>query len=81
MPDTKTLKRKSSNDHPRRSGILDGKDEISAYLGGVSDYKLAKWIKVGMPVLIDEGRWLAHIDNIEDFFRKYTRIDSRSKIG
>jgi hypothetical protein len=82
MPEIKSTKRKiatPSNDHSRRSGILDGKDEISAFLGGASDYKLTRWVKLGMPVLIDDGRWLAHIDNIEDFFRKYTRVDSRSK--
>jgi hypothetical protein len=64
----------------RRCGILDGKDEIKKFLGNVSDHKLKKFVAQGMPVRIDEeGRWLAHCDNIEEFFRKYTRVDSRDK--
>ena len=55
------------------SGLLDGKNEISEFLNGASDYKLKKYVAAGMPVLIDEGRWLAHRDNLEDFFRAYTR--------
>ncbi len=61
------------------SGLLDGKEAIRKFLNGMSDYKMAKLIAVGMPVLIDDGRWLAHKDNLEDFFRKYTRVDSRGK--
>lgn len=63
-----------------RSGLLDGKDEIRKFLRNASDYKLRKWIQAGMPVLIDDGRWLAHQDNLEDFFRKYTRVNSRDRI-
>ena len=60
------------------SGLLDGKDKIQGFLG-VSEYMLNKFLAAGMPVLIDGNRWLAHVDNLEDFFRKYTRVDSRSK--
>ncbi len=56
-----------------KSGLLDGKDEIREFLNGAGDKKLKKYLEAGMPVLIEEGRWLAHKDNIEDFFRKYTR--------
>ncbi len=56
-----------------KSGLLDGKDEIREFLNGAGDKKLRKYLEAGMPVLIEEGRWLAHKDNIEDFFRKYTR--------
>ena len=56
-----------------RSGLLDGKDEIREFLNGARDKKLKKYLAAGMPVLIEEGRWLAHKDNIEDFFKKYTR--------
>lgn len=62
------------------SGLLDGKDEIRKFLRNATDYKLAKWVRAGMPVLIDDGRWLAHQDNIEDFFRKYTRVNSSGKV-
>ena len=72
---------KSENNILRRSGLLDGREAVRKFLGGVSDYKLNKWIKAGMPILIDEGRWLAHTENIEDFFKTYTRVDSRNKIS
>lgn len=61
------------------SGILDSKDKISEFLGNASDYMLKKYVSAGMPVRIEDGRWLAHIDNIEEFFRAYTRVDSRTK--
>lgn len=75
---------KANQDHPsddngkRRSGLLEGREEIRKFLG-VSDYALKRFIAAGMPVLIEGTRWLAHEDNLEDFFRKYTRVDSRSK--
>lgn len=58
---------------PDRSGVLDGKDEISEYLGGAGRRKLETWIAAGMPVRIGPGgRMLAHKDNIEKWFRIYT---------
>ena len=56
-----------------RTGLLDGKGEISKYLNNASDYKLRKWIEAGMPVLIEDGRWYAHRENLEMFFRFYTK--------
>lgn len=57
-----------------KSGLLDGKQEIADFLGGAGDKKLRKYIEAGMPVLIEEGgRWLAHKENIEEFFKHYTR--------
>jgi hypothetical protein len=52
--------------------LLIGKTEISAFLRNASDHKLRQWIGHGMPVLID-GEWLAHADNLEAWFRSYTR--------
>lgn len=53
--------------------LLDGKDAISRYLNNASDYMLKKWLEDGMPVKITGGRWIAHSQNIEDFFKTYTR--------
>jgi len=55
------------------TGLLIGKKRISEYLDDASDYMLTKWIKDGMPVLIADGKWTAHKDNLEDFFKAYTR--------
>lgn len=54
-----------------KHGLLDGKQEIMDFLG-CSEHKLMKYIRAGMPVRIDEGRWLAHTWNIDLFFREYT---------
>ncbi|MCK5541699.1 MAG: hypothetical protein KAI40_03330 [Desulfobacterales bacterium] len=57
-----------------KSGLLDGKKEISDFLNGAGDYRLKKYLEAGMPVLIEDGRWLAHKQNIEDFFKYYTKV-------
>jgi len=57
-----------------KSGLLDGKNEISKFLNNASEYKLKKYVNAGMPVLIEDNRWLAHADNIEEFFKRYTRV-------
>lgn len=57
--------------------VLFGKDEImEAYK--MTDYKFKKWIKMGMPVLILDGTCYAHRDNIEEFFRAVTRVNSKN---
>ena len=56
-----------------RTGLLVGKKEISAFLGGASDYVLNKFLKMGMPVVINGNVWLAHKENIEEFFKHHTR--------
>ncbi len=64
-----------------RSGLLDGKNEISEFLGGAGEGKLKKYLKAGLPVLIENGRWLAHKDNIEEFFKTYTQRKAKKKSG
>jgi len=56
-----------------KCGILDGKKEIRAFLNDPGEWKLKKYLLAGMPVLIEDGRWLAHKENIEEFFKHYTR--------
>ena len=57
-----------------KTGLLLGKEEVRAFLNDVSDHVLKKYIDAGMPVRIEHGRpWMAHRDNIEEFFRHYTR--------
>lgn len=58
-----------------KTGLLDGKEAVRAYLDGPSDHTLKKYIALGMPVLIlSGGRWLAHKENIEAFFITITRV-------
>ena len=53
------------------SGLLDGKCEIMAFLN-CSENKLLGYKNAGMPVRIEGRRWLAHKDNIEEFFKEHT---------
>jgi hypothetical protein len=59
------------------SKVLFGKDEImEAYK--MTDYKFKKWIKMGMPVLVLDGTCYAHRDNIDEFFKAVTRVNSKN---
>jgi len=55
-----------------KTGLLDGKKEISAYLNDASNHTLKKYLEMGMPVIIKDNRWIAHKENIEKFFKLYT---------
>lgn len=65
--------------------ILGSKDEIKDYIGGVrgaiSDYMFKKYVGYGLPARFDDGRWIAHADNIDEFFRMYTKISMKNILG
>ena len=44
----------------------------------MTDYKFKKWIKMGMPVLVLDGTCYAHRDNIDEFFKAVTRVNSKN---
>lgn len=54
--------------------ILTSKEEIKAYLGNLSDYMFKKYIERGLPARYEDRRWVAHVDNLDDFMKAYTRI-------
>lgn len=62
--------------------ILKTKEEIQTYIGGVSgpagDVLFKKYIEAGMPARFEDGRWIAHADNIDEFFRRYTLISMKN---
>lgn len=62
-----------SNGH--RGRLLVGKKEITDYLqiGGPMFYE---FIKMGMPARVINSRWYAHTDNLDEYFRVYTRVNS-----
>lgn len=61
------------------NGVLDGKQEIMNYLE-CSEHKLSKFIDMGMPVLRDNGMWLAHRDNIDTWFRQITWPNKKRRV-
>jgi len=52
---------------------MTSKEEVRSFLNNATDYALKKFLSAGMPVRIEGGKWLAHKDNIEEFFKVYTR--------
>ena len=54
--------------------FLESKQQISEYLHNASDYLLKKYIKLGMPVLIIDGQWMAYADNLDAFWQQKTRV-------
>lgn len=61
--------------------ILDSKEAIKDYIGNVSDYRFTQYIEAGMPARYERGRgWIAHADNIDEFFRLYTRISMKNNV-
>jgi len=65
-----------------RSGskILIGRKAIMDYLDLKSKESFYKWLEKGMPALLDENRWYAHIENIENFFKARTNVLSDGEI-
>jgi len=60
-------------------GLLDGRDEISAFLNGAGVKKLNRWRAAGMPIRTENGRWLAHKENIDEWFKHYTRLKKKGE--
>ena len=55
--------------------VLTSKDEILEYTG-LSKHLYVKFLKMGLPVLYIDGRCYAHKHNIDEFFKKVTRVNS-----
>ncbi len=51
--------------------ILWTADCIAAYLG-ISRNKFYGLVKAGMPAVVIDGAWCAHIDNLDAFFKNKT---------
>lgn len=70
------------NNPPKSQKILSSKEEIKAYLGNISDHLFDKYIALGMPARYEPGGfWLAHADNIDEFFMLYTRVTMKNKVS
>jgi hypothetical protein len=57
--------------------ILQGKKEIMKYCD-ISETLFVKFIKSGMPAIQIDGRWYAHAENLDDYFKAMTRISMRN---
>ncbi len=52
--------------------ILNGRNGIMAYIGIASGPLFMQFIKEGMPARLINGRWYAHTDNLDDYFKRIT---------
>ncbi len=59
--------------------ILTSKEEIKEYCGGISNHLFNKYVKMGLPARFEDNRWCAHTENIDTFFKAYTKV-SMSKV-
>jgi len=57
--------------HPGK--ILIGAKAIMDYLV-ISRPTFRKFIEMGMPATVIDGRWYAHTDNLDKFFQKITWV-------
>lgn len=64
----------------RSPKFLTCKAEICAYMGNISDYIFKKYVRVGLPARYEDGRWCASTDNIDEWWRVYTRVSLKNVI-
>ena len=63
---------------PKDKKILVGENEIKDYIGIKSSHLFKNFIKSGMPAKLINDRWYAHGDNLDDFFRRLTKIRNKT---
>lgn len=57
---------------PGRRRLLVGRQEILDYLG-IGRQAFGDFLRLGMPAAVYHGKWYAHADNLDEFFRRVTR--------
>ena len=63
---------RSKNKIERSKKILRRKEDVLEFLG-VGEALLDFFVQRGLPVAIINGKWFAHTDNLEEYFRVITR--------
>lgn len=53
-------------------------DDIKSYIGIKSTELFNKFIKSGMPAKVINGRWYAHTENIDRYFRAITNVKNKT---
>lgn len=64
-----------------RIKLLTSKQAIQGYIAKISgeacsEYMFKKYISRGMPARFEDNRWLAYSENIDEYFRTYTRFSA-----
>ena len=58
--------------------ILIGQLEIMNYIGIKSDELFSNFIKSGMPAKKINDRWYAHGENLDDYFKRLTKVRNKT---
>ena len=58
--------------------ILIGQKEIMDYIGIKSDELFSNFIRSGMPAKLINSRWYAHGENLDDYFKRLTKVRNKS---
>ncbi len=66
--------------------LLTSKTAIQTYIANISgepcsEYMFRKYVERGLPARYDDNRWIAHADNIDEFFIFYTKVSMRNALG
>jgi hypothetical protein len=59
--------------------ILIGETAICDYIGISKGTLFRALLKKGLPARQINSRWYAHAENIDDFFRKFTKVRNRAE--
>jgi len=59
--------------------ILIGRDNIKSFIGITSNELFQQFITSGMPAKLINGRWYAHKDNVELYFKNITNIKNKGR--
>ena len=57
----------------RSNKILRTKKEIMSYLDIRTEDVFDRFVKHGLPATVIDGRWYAHAENLDEFFKSITR--------
>jgi hypothetical protein len=67
----------SMNGEPVSKNILWTAETIAKYLG-ISRNKFYSLVKIGLPAVVIDGKWCAHAENLETYFKVGTGKSART---
>lgn len=59
--------------------ILINEAAICEYIGITSGKLFRELLRKGLPARQINGRWYAHAENIDDFFKRFTKVRNKSE--
>lgn len=63
---------------PANKKILIGQNEIMDYIGIKGEKLFYNFIRSGMPAKKINDRWYAHGENLDEYFKRLTKVRNKS---